>query len=130
MNISSVSRFLGLIGGTAQWLFARDAVVSVTVSAADQLADRDNAAIAQILWTDVTRALDLPVAPQPQSRVINERRATIAQTPVNIAARPSAATAWSNLFLAGDWTDTGLPATIESAVLSGRTAADLALPLL
>ncbi|MDP6352163.1 MAG: hydroxysqualene dehydroxylase HpnE [Alphaproteobacteria bacterium] len=120
------SRFLGLIGGTAHWLFARDSVVSVTVSAADQLADRDNTAIAEILWADVARALDLPARPRPPSTVINERRATFAQTPANLAARPGAATAWANLFLAGDWTDTGLPATIESAIHSGRAAADLA----
>jgi hydroxysqualene dehydroxylase len=40
--------------------------------------------------------------------------------------RPGAATQWHNLLLAGDWTDTGLPATIEGAVLSGRRAAELA----
>jgi hydroxysqualene dehydroxylase len=41
--------------------------------------------------------------------------------------RPPAKTRWSSLFLAGDWTDTGLPATIEGAIRSGRKAAELAL---
>jgi uncharacterized protein with NAD-binding domain and iron-sulfur cluster len=58
-------------------------------------------------------------------RVIKERRATFAQTPASLARRPPARTRWRNLLLAGDWTDTGYPATIESAVRSGRTAARL-----
>jgi uncharacterized protein with NAD-binding domain and iron-sulfur cluster len=41
--------------------------------------------------------------------------------------RPSVRTAWTNLFLAGDWIDTGLPATIEGAIRSGEAAATLAL---
>ena len=70
-------------------------------------------------------ALDLPLEPTPPMRVIKERRATFAQTPASLARRPPARTRWRNLLLAGDWTDTGYPATIESAVRSGRTAARL-----
>jgi uncharacterized protein with NAD-binding domain and iron-sulfur cluster len=57
--------------------------------------------------------------------VLKEKRATFAQTPEALARRAPAQTVWRNLFLAGDWTDTGYPATIESAVRSGRTAARL-----
>ena len=117
--------FLGLIGGTAQWLFLRGEVASVTVSAADSLAERPNDEIADRLWADASRALGLAGAPVPPVRVINERRATFAQTPVEVARRPRAATAWENLWLAGDWTDTGLPATIEGAIRSGQRAARL-----
>jgi uncharacterized protein with NAD-binding domain and iron-sulfur cluster len=56
---------------------------------------------------------------------VRERRATFAATPGENAKRPATATAWSNLFLAGDWTMTGLPATIEGAIRSGNRAADL-----
>ena len=118
--------FVGLIGGTAQWLFLRGEVASVTVSTADALAERPNDEIAERLWTDAARALGRAGAPKPATRVINERRATIAQTPAALARRPAAATAWENLWLAGDWTNTGLPATIESAVRSGQRAARLA----
>jgi len=56
---------------------------------------------------------------------VRERRATFAATPEQNALRPAAETPWDNLFLAGDWTATGLPATLESAVRSGHRAAEL-----
>ena len=118
---------MGLIGGTAQWLFLRGDLASLTVSAADALAEEPADAIAARLWADTARALDLPAAPQPPGRIVKERRATFAQTPAAAAARPGARTRWPNLLLAGDWTATGLPATIESAIRSGHTAADLCL---
>ena len=61
--------------------------------------------------------------PQPPVRIVKERRATFAQTPAAAAGRPGAGTPWANLHLAGDWTATGLPATIEGAVRSGEQAA-------
>jgi squalene-associated FAD-dependent desaturase len=114
---------LGLIGGTAQWLIARDDLVSVTVSAADNLVDRPAGELLPVLWADVARILGRAEAPMPPGRLIKERRATFAQTPANERRRPAARTAWRNLFLAGDWTATGLPATIEGAIRSGIAAA-------
>lgn len=116
---------LGLVGGTAEWLFARDGLVSVTVSAAESLARQDADEVAALLWADVSRALGKPDAPMPERRIVKERRATFLQTPAGAALRPGP-TLSPNLFLAGDWTDTGLPATIESAILSGDRAAGLA----
>ena len=120
------ARFLGLVGGTAQWIFVRDDVASITVSAADALASRDNRDIAQTLWTDLARAFELTGEAPAAHRVIIERRATFAQTPAAAALRAGARTPLANLFLAGDWTDTGLPATIEGAILSGTRAASIA----
>jgi len=117
--------FLGLVGGAAQWLFLRGDVVSLTVSAAAGLVERPNEEIAARFWADTARALDLNPLDTPIIRIVKERRATFAQTPEALGARAPARTRWSNLALAGDWTDTGFPATIESAVRSGRAAAQL-----
>jgi hydroxysqualene dehydroxylase len=120
---------LGLVGGAADWLFLRDDVVSLTVSAAEELAEQPAETIAELMWRDTARALGLdPVAApgaEPVIRIIKEKRATLAQTPAALRLRPGPRTRWANLALAGDWTDTGYPATIESAVISGRAAAGL-----
>ncbi|KAF0112729.1 MAG: hypothetical protein FD149_2364 [Rhodospirillaceae bacterium] len=114
--------FLAVVGGLAQWLFARGDVLSVTVSAADILADQNSATIAKRVWSDCATALALPAAPVPLSRVIKEKRATPAYTPdgenrlVPISPMPG-------LFLAGDWTCPDLPATLEAAITSGLRAA-------
>ena len=119
--------FLGLVGGAADWLFLRGDVVSLTVSAAEELAERSSEEIADLMWRDTAQALGLPLDPalQPVIRIIKEKRATLAQTPDMLRLRPGPRTRWSNLALAGDWTDTGYPATIDSAVRSGIAAADL-----
>lgn len=113
---------MGVIGGTAEWIFAMHDRFSVTVSAADRLWNEDRAALAARLWSDVARAYRLS-DPLPAWQIVRERRATFAATPEQDARRPGPVTRWPNLFLAGDWTRTGLPATIEGAIRSGRTAA-------
>jgi squalene-associated FAD-dependent desaturase len=116
---------LGLVGATAEWVFAFPDRLSVTVSAADHLVDRDREDLARTFWTDICAALKI-AAPMPAWQIVKEKRATFAATPEQDAKRPPAATRWRNLFLAGDWTQTGLPATIEGALRSGETAARLA----
>ncbi|HXU99372.1 MAG TPA: hydroxysqualene dehydroxylase HpnE [Caulobacteraceae bacterium] len=115
---------VGVIGGTAQWVFAFDDRLSVTVSAADDLADQDREGLARTLWADVAAVHALP-AELPPWRIVKERRATFAATPEQNARRPGVRTPWRNLALAGDWTATGLPATIEGALRSGERAAEL-----
>ena len=115
--------FLGLVGGTAEWVFRKGEVLSVTVSAADRIVDQPAEELGASLWRDVARALDLPPLPVPPARIVKERRATFRATPAQLARRPAAATRWNNLHLAGDYVDTGLPATIEGAIRSGLIAA-------
>jgi len=117
----------GLVGGSAEWLFVFEDRVSVTVSGADAIVDDNREALAARLWADVARVLELGDRPMPAWQIVKERRATFAATPEQDAKRPRARTSLSNLFLAGDWTRTGLPATIEGALRSGETAARLAL---
>ena len=115
---------LGVIGGAAEWIFAFPDRVSVTVSGADALVDLDRDSLTAAFWRDIARVYDLPPEPPP-CRIVKERRATFAATPEQNAKRPGARTAWKNVVLAGDWTDTGLPATIEGSVRSGFKAAEL-----
>jgi len=116
--------FLGVVGGIVQWLFVRGDIVSTTVSAADSLLDVSNEVIAREMWREVSLLLGLGPVDLPAHRILTEKRATFAQTPAEIARRPGTQTAWNNLFLAGDWTDTGLPATIEGSIRSGHSAAE------
>ena len=115
--------FIGLIGGTAQWLFVRDRIASVTVSAGSDLVHESAEVLAERTWSDVAKALAQDPHNLPRYRVVKEKRATMAQTPSQARRRPATACGYSNLFLAGDWIDTGLPATIESAIRSGESAA-------
>ena len=117
---------VGLIGGMIEWIFAFPDRISVTISAADRFLDTDRQVLAEQIWAEVAKVHGLPPA-LPPWQILKERRATFAATPEQNRKRPSAQTAWKNLILAGDWTDTGLPATIEGALRSGFRAAELAL---
>jgi squalene-associated FAD-dependent desaturase len=119
--------FVGVLGTETQWIYIRDNVLSLTISAAGAIADRPNWELANQLWGEVGRILGRSATRLPAWRVIKERRATFAQTPDQAVRRAKTTTSLRNLFLAGDWTDTGLPATIEGAVQSGFKAASQAL---
>jgi squalene-associated FAD-dependent desaturase len=119
-------RMIGVIGGTCEWIFAFADRLSVTISAADTLCDEEREPLARRIWAEVATIHRLPDA-LPPWQIVRERRATFSATPDQAVRRPSAATRWRNLLLAGDWTATGLPATIEGALQSGATAARLAM---
>ena len=117
---------VGVIGGLTQWLFVYRDRLSVTISAAGDLIDWPREALATSIWREVAElAGSGPTL--PPCRIVKEKRATFAATPAQDARRPPSRTRWSNVFLAGDWVQTGLPATIEGAVRSGREAASLAV---
>ncbi len=119
---------LGVVGGLVEWLFTFPQRLSITISGADRLVDMPREELAQALWRDICQAAGI-TAELPPWQIVRERRATFEATPEQNALRPGAVTAFKNLFLAGDWTDTGLPATIEGSVRSGNRAADLVLAM-
>ena len=114
----------GIINGTAEWLFVFPDRVSATISAADRWIEAPRQALAEEVWKDVLRLTQLTEA-LPLWHIIRERRATFAALPQENENRPRSQTRWRNLFLAGDWTATELPATIEGAIRSGDEAARL-----
>ncbi len=115
----------GLLNGTAEWLFAFDGRLSVTISGADRLLDTPRETLAQTIWQEVAKAARLPVERMPTWQIVMEKRATFAAVPSQENLRPGTRTRWSNLMLAGDWIANGLPATIEGSIRSGQKAADL-----
>ncbi len=129
------SAFVGFVGTTTQWLFNKRRIfsqygaqhpgyLSFIISGARELAELPNDALLKTIMTDLNEMI--PAAKHARlirSLVLKEKHATFAPDPASDAARPPVPTAIPNLFLAGDWIQTGLPATIESAVISGRSAA-------
>ncbi|WP_152045535.1 hydroxysqualene dehydroxylase HpnE [Aureimonas psammosilenae] len=118
---------IGLVGCLSEWIFAFPERLSVTISGADRLLDRPRDELATEIWREVAHVAGLDAATLPRWQIIREKRATFRATPEQVARRPETQTAFRNLYLAGDWTQTGLPATIEGAVRSGRKAAGIAL---
>lgn len=128
--------FIGLLNVRSQWIFNKDMIfstgkqtnqVAVVISAAKDFVERTKEQLVGMVLSELNALL-------PESRnarllhslVVKEREATLSHTVESDSLRPKARTSIPNLILAGDWTDTGLPATIESAVLSGDIAADYA----
>jgi hypothetical protein len=116
---------IGVINSTVEWIFAYPDRISTTISGADRFIDTPREQLAADIWREVAALTNLPDT-LPSWRIIKEKRATFAALPEEAARRPKTATGWANLLLAGDYVDTGLPATIEGAVRSGETAAALA----
>jgi len=114
---------IGVINGTTEWIFAFANRLSVTISAGDRLVSAPREQLAETLWREVAQVTGVADS-LPPWQIVRERRATFAALPSQNAKRPEAQTGWENLVLAGDWTATGLPATIEGAIRSGERAAE------
>jgi len=127
--------FAGLLDCTWQWVFNRGAMaddagthhITLVRSAAGGFADRPKEAIVRSALDDLRACFPAARRAAPRhALVIKERRATVSLGPGSAALRPGFETPLPGLYLAGDWTATGLPATIEGAVLSGHACARLA----
>ncbi len=116
------SGFIGLLGTSSQWVFkvTKDQVC-VVISAAGKIVEMTKEQIINLAESELKMCIpELKEHKVTTARVIKEMRATFMPDKVSLNNRPAAKTAISNMFLAGDWTDTGLPATIEGAVKSAR----------
>jgi hydroxysqualene dehydroxylase len=120
---AGIPSMIGVLNATTEWLFSFPNRLSTTTSGADRLLDTPREALAATIWQEIAAITGLP-SELPPWQIVRERRATFAATPDENRKRPGVKTAWRNLVLAGDWTDTGLPATIEGAIRSGDLAAD------
>ena len=125
--------FVGVIGRRVQWIFNRRALagegvhgthLSAVISAAGPVVDMGNGELIEAALDDVRAVFGRSIERPSHSLVIRERRGTFSCSPHVDRMRPGASTLIANLFLAGDWTDTRFPATIEGAIISGERAAD------
>jgi squalene-associated FAD-dependent desaturase len=123
---ANIPPMIGMLNSTTEWLFSYPGRLSTTTSGADRLLEQSREELAAMIWREVAAVTGLS-AELPPWQIVRERRATFAATPEENAKRPGAATKFANLYLAGDWTGTALPATIEGAIRSGNRAADLVL---
>lgn len=128
--------FVGLVGSPIHWVFNKSRLwtkeddnggaISCTISGAHDLIDKPPTALSSLAHRELKRFF--PMAGKAQllkTRLIKEREATYSCTPEAEKMRLPHQTPFSNFFIAGDWTRTGLPATIESAVSSGHQCAGL-----
>lgn len=133
--LAELPRFAALLGTNVQWMFNRRAIdarrndaapglLSCTISAAFEESRADGGEIVAVADRELRGAFpEMAGAVLVDALVVKEKQATFAATPAVEALRPAERTAIPGLYLAGDWTNTGLPATIEGAVRSGFAAA-------
>jgi hypothetical protein len=124
--------FVGLPGRAMQWVFEKRLIVgeatrhlSLVSSGAFEIVSRGNDELVALAVAELRAAVPAARgAILKHATVVRERRATFSLAPGQ-PPRPAAETALAGFVLAGDWTDTGLPGTIESAAASGHVAASL-----
>ena len=128
--------FIGLLDSPVHWVFSRDHihgpnpagqeghVITAVVSGARDLVDKTGPELEELTLRELARFLPEARGVRVLHRMVYKARsATFAATPQTELVRPGPITEWSNFWLAGDWTDTGYPATIEGAIASGNRAA-------
>ena len=115
----------GVVNGTAEWLFAFPDRLSVTISAADRLLDTPREELAALIWREVAEVAGIAERPAAHGKSCANGAPLLPHCRPKTPSGPGAFTRWTNLMLAGDWTATGLPATIEGSIRSGDRAGEL-----
>jgi squalene-associated FAD-dependent desaturase len=116
--------FYGLIGSPVQWIFNKGTHLTIVISNADAYMDTLKDEIFEMVLNELKKYILLNKSEVESFRIIKEKRATFIPSNKFLDKRPGTITPYKNFFLAGDWVNTGLPATIEGAVKSGKLAAD------
>jgi len=119
--------FYGLINSIVHWVFNKDTHLNLVISNADFLITKSDEEILNMVKKEMKKYFNLNPDLFSHHKIIREKRATFIPSSDVIRDRPSQKTNIKNLIIAGDWVDTKLPSTIESAVKSGKVAADIIL---
>ena len=116
--------FYAFIDSHLHWVFNHGEYITTVTSSADELNEKSQEELFSIVSEELQKYLDIKKEDISDYKIIKEKRATFIPNKENLLKRPSTKTKLENVFLAGDWTNTGLPATIEGAIKSGNTAAE------
>jgi protoporphyrinogen oxidase len=119
--------FFGLINSPLHWVFNKGTHLNIVISDADELINKSDEELIAIVKTELQKFFRLNPELIIKYKIIKEKRATFIPSNDILEKRPSQKTKIKNFILAGDWVDTVLPSTIESAVKSGRVAASLVM---
>jgi squalene-associated FAD-dependent desaturase len=117
--------FYGLIGSPLHWVFNHGDYLTTVISNADEYLNVSEENLYALIKSELRKYLKIPHDNIRGYKVIQEKRATFVPNAEQLKNRPSAKTSMANMFLAGDWVQNGLPATIEGAILNGKNAAQL-----
>lgn len=118
------NKFYGLIDSPVHWIFNKGTHISIVISSAADLVKMGNEELCKMITTELIEYIGIKKDDITSVKIIKEKRATFIPSNKVLSERPSTNTLVPNFFIAGDWVQTNLPATIEGAVLSSRMAAD------
>jgi squalene-associated FAD-dependent desaturase len=122
-------KFYGLLNSTLHWVFIKNDHLNIVISDADYLVEKSKEELYFFCINELQKFIVIDERKIKHYKIIKEKRATFIPANEIIGRRPKSSTKNKNLFLAGDWTNTGLPSTIESAAKSGKLAAEEILKL-
>ncbi len=117
-----IERFIGLLSSPVHWVFrVKNDQVCVVISSAKDAAEMDKETLIDLVERELFKYLPEMMKYKIVSfKIIKEKRATFKPDKKSLMSRPANKTKYKNFFIAGDWTDTGLPTTIEGAVKSSK----------